>query len=180
MSRAERSLLKKLLKYRGFSLQDFTRMILTVLHAVFFLPGLSFATQLHSNSEGIITHQAGHLFFLVSMVILIFAITDKGLSSQKGWRYIQFSAFVFILWNLSTITTHLLDNQMHLIRTETIADFKIKLIMENNSALLSEIYYVLKLDHLLCVPAMLLLYLGLSNLVLDKKNSPDTKKENMS
>lgn len=49
-----------------------------------FVPVDGLATQLHASSEGIITHQVGHLFFLFSMVALIFTITGKGLDKQKG------------------------------------------------------------------------------------------------
>ncbi len=128
-----------------------------------------YATQLHASSEGIITHQVGHLFFLFSMVALIFTITGKGLDKQKGWRLIQFSAFFFILWNLDTIAAHFFDNQIHAVKIETIAFGKIKITTDNGSSMLAFIYYILKLDHLLCVPAMLFLYKGLSNLVNDQK-----------
>jgi len=129
------------------------------------------ATQLHASSEGIITHQMGHFFFLFSMVVLIFTITDKGLSRQKGWRLIQYSAFFFILWNLDAITAHFFDNQIHAIKIENISFGKIRVITSNDSSVLAWFYYVLKLDHLLCVPAMIFLYKGLSILVGDQKKS---------
>ena len=127
------------------------------------------ATQLHSNSEGIITHQVGHLFFLFSMVALIFTITGKGLDKQKGWRLIQYSAFFFILWNLDAVAAHFFDNQINAVKIENISLGKMKIITNNDSSLLAWFYYILKLDHLLCVPAMLFLYRGLSNLVDDQR-----------
>ncbi len=140
----------------------------TVVLLVFF-PADLFATQLHASSEGIITHQMGHLFFLFSMVTLIFTITGKGLDKQKGWRLIQYSAFFFILWNLDAILAHFLDNQIHAVKIENISLFKIKIISNSSSltgfSILALCYYAIKLDHLLCVPAMLFLYRGLSNLV---------------
>ncbi len=133
------------------------------------LPIDGYATQLHASSEGIITHQVGHLFFLFSMVALIFTITGKGLDKQKGWRLIQYSAFFFILWNLDAITAHFFDNQIHAVKIETISIGKMKIVTNNDSSLLAWFYYVLKLDHLLCVPAMLFLYKGLSSLVDDQR-----------
>lgn len=140
------------------------------------LPDYGYATQLHASSEGIITHQVGHLFFLFSMVALIFTVTGKGLDKQKGWRMIQYSAFFFILWNLDTIAAHFFDNQIHAVKIETISFSQIKVISHNNSLVLAWVYYFLKLDHFLCVPAMLFLYLGLSNLVEDQR-SMATKKD---
>jgi len=129
------------------------------------IPVNAFATQLHASSEGIITHQMGHLFFLTSMVVLIFTITGTGLDKQKGWRRIQYAAFFFILWNLDAVSAHFFDNQIHIVSIENISLFKMRIITNNNSSILAFCYYALKLDHLLCVPAMLFLYKGLSNLV---------------
>ncbi|SDT89919.1 hypothetical protein [Desulfobacula phenolica] len=141
--------------------------LLTILVAAYFilLPTNLYATQLHINSEGIITHQAGHLFFLFSMVTLIFTIKRKGLDKQKGWRLIQYSAFFFIVWNLDVIIAHFLDNQAYAVKIENLSLTRIKVVAQNNSALLAWLYYGLKLDHLLCVPAMILFYKGLSSLV---------------
>jgi len=140
--------------------------------AVFILQPINVsATQLHTSSEGVIIHQIGHLFFLFSMVILIFTIRNKGLDSQKGWRLIQYSAFFFILWNLDTITAHFLDNQIHAVKIENISLTRIKVVTHNDSSLLAWLYYFLKLDHFLCVPAMFFLYRGLSRLVSDQKRA---------
>ncbi len=139
------------------------------LAVVTMLPPECYATQLHASSEGIITHQAGHLFFLFSMVALILTISGKNIGSQKGWRLIQYSAFFFVLWNLDAITAHFLDNQIHAVKIENISLWTLDIVAYNDSQLLGFAYYILKLDHLLCVPAMLLLYKGISSLVNDHK-----------
>ncbi len=140
------------------------------------LPADGYATQLHSSAEGIITHQVGHLFFLFSMVVLIFTITGKGLDKQKGWRLIQYSAVFFILWNLDAFTAHFFDNQIQAVKIENISLDRIRVVTNNDSTVLAWVYYVLKLDHLLCVPAMLFLYKGLSSLVSEQRKRM-TKKE---
>jgi phosphoribosylaminoimidazole-succinocarboxamide synthase len=140
------------------------------------LPLDAYAIQLHTSSEGIITHQIGHLFFLFSMVVLIFTISKKGLASQKGWRLIQYSAFLFILWNISVITAHFLDNQIHVVTMENISLGQTRVTALNGSAFLAWFYYILKLDHLFCVPAMVFFFQGLSNLV-DEQRQMTAKKE---
>lgn len=142
---------------------------------IILIPSEGYAIQLHASSEGIITHQIGHLFFLFSMGALIFTITGKGLDKQQGWRLIQYSAFFFILWNLDAFMAHFLDNQIHAVKIENIALYKIKLITNNNSSLLAWFYYALKLDHLLCVPAIFFLYKGLSSLVKEQKHVMENK-----
>ena len=137
------------------------------------------ALQLHKSSEGIITHQMGHLFFLFSMVSLMVTIIGKGLAGQKGWRFIMYAALFFILWNLNALAAHFLDNQIHAIHTEIVSPGRIKISAANHSQLLVQIYYFLKLDHILCVPAMICLYKGLSCLVNEQMpvNRPMNKKE---
>lgn len=158
-------------KKNPYNIRWFLKFISTMAIAgLILLPIEVSATQIHASAEGIITHQAGHFFFLFSMVALIFTITGKGLNNQKGWRLIQYAAFFFILWNLDAITTHFFDNQIHAVKIENISLTKMKIVTNKNSPLLAWFYYVLKLDHLLCVPAMLLLYHGLSRLVNDQKN----------
>jgi len=44
-----------------------------------------------------------------------------------------------------------------------------RIVTNNDSSLLAWFYYILKLDHLLCVPAMLFFYRGLSKLVDDQR-----------
>jgi len=134
------------------------------------LPGNLYALQFHSSSEGIITHQIGHLFFLFSMVVLMFIISGKGLTIHKGWRLIQLSAFFFILWNGCAIAAHFLDNQIYAVSVEGLANGYANIRTQNNSNLLGWVYYGLKLDHLLCVPAMFLMYKGLSCLVDEQKS----------
>jgi len=140
--------------------------------AAFLIPALPqnlYALQFHSSSEGIITHQIGHMFFLFSMVVLMFIISGKGLTAHKGWRLIQLSAFFFILWNGCAITAHFLDNQIYAVSVERLAKGYAKIRTQNHSGLLGWTYYTLKLDHLLCVPAMFLMYKGLSCLVDEQK-----------
>ena len=143
---------------------------------ILLLPADAHAIQLHLTSEGIITHQMGHIFFLISMVVLIFTVSGKGLDKQKGWRLIQYSAVFFILWNLDAFLGHFLDNQIHAVEIKNISISTMQMEVYNNSPVLYRVYYALKLDHLLAVPAMLLFYMGLSRLVREQGNNP-VKKE---
>lgn len=136
----------------------------------------AYGVQLHLTSEGIITHQMGHLFFLASMVVLIFTLAGKELDRQKSWRRIQYSAFFFILWNICALLAHFLDNQLHVVSMEALSMDRVRVTMHNDSSILLWVYYLLKLDHLLAVPAMLFFLLGLSCMATDQK-SAGTQKE---
>ncbi len=148
---------------------------LTMIAGLILLPLDAHAIQLHDSMQGIITHQVGHLFFLFSMVALIFTISGKGLDKQKGWRLIQYSAVLFVLWNLDTLAAHFVDNQINVVKMENISLTQIKVITNNNSSILAWFYYILKLDHLLCVPAIFFLYKGLSTLVNEQRQLVEKK-----
>ncbi len=152
-----------------FSIQLVLKSMPAIFVCLILLPFNVYATQLHASSEGIITHQVGHVFFLLSMVALIFTITGKELDTQKGWRLIQYSAFFFILWNLDALAAHFLDNQIRAVAMENISLGQIRVVAQNGSSFLAWLYYILKLDHLLCVPAMFFFYRGISSLVKEQQ-----------
>ena len=146
------------------------RQILHVLPlAGLILPDPALAIQLHQGSEGIIVHQVGHLFFLLSMVALIFIITGRRLNREKGWRMIQYSAVLFVIWNLDTILAHFFDNQIRAVIVENVSLWQVKMTAVSGSEFLILFYHSLKLDHLFCVPAIFLFYRGLANILAREK-----------
>ena len=146
-----------------FFLASFSLMILA--------PHPALATQGHGGIEGVYAHQIAHLFFIISMGGLIYWLRQRGLVREKGWQLIQLSAFFFILWNLDAFLVHLLDDQLKIMQVQRIGFWKIQLTDPYNSHALKRLYYFAKLDHLLCVPAIVFLYLGLKRLVKDQRRN---------
>lgn len=143
---------------------------LPVFLAVLFYTKHASATQTHGGLEGIYVHQFTHLFSIVSMGILIFWLRERDLVKQKGWRFIQYSAFFFILWNFDTFLVHLLDEQLEIISVSKIDATRMLIESSRGGGLIEAFYYAAKLDHFLCVPAMWFLYSGLRRL-LKESNS---------
>jgi hypothetical protein len=146
------------------------RIVSLVALAVFtgwLLPANVLAVQEHGAPEGIYSHQGAHLFFTASMGLLIFWLRQRGLVREPGWRYIQYAALFFILWNIDAFMAHFLDEQSGILDTVMTAPGKIKIEVDENLTVLGWLYYMAKLDHLLCVPAMLFLYAGLRRLLKD-------------
>ncbi len=135
-------------------------VVLTILLAA----GPAWATQTHGEPEGLYAHQMAHLFFIFAMGLLIYWLRRRHLVKEKAWRYIQYSAMLLILWNIDTFAVHFLDEQIDLIRTGTLDTWHMRIETAEGHAYLGPIYYLAKLDHLLCVPALLFLYLGLKRL----------------
>jgi hypothetical protein len=128
-------------------------------------PMPALATQAHGDPEGIIAHQIAHVVFIVSMAILIYWLRKRRLVKQAGWKYIQYAALFFILWNLDAFLAHLLDEQLAWIRVEKIGFWQQRITAAQGPDILAPMYYLIKMDHLLCVPAMIFLYMGLNRLL---------------
>ncbi|MGD8519948.1 MAG: hypothetical protein PVF56_02285 [Desulfobacterales bacterium] len=153
-------------------------ILLAIFYGAFIIPGQALATQGHGGIEGVYVHQFAHLFFIISMASLIYWLRERGLVREKGWKYIQYSAFFFILWNLDTMLVHMLDDQFNIIQVESIGTLQIQIndVFNNND--LKIIYYLAKLDHLLCVPAIFFLYIGLKQLL--KQSGDDMTRQGRS
>jgi hypothetical protein len=129
------------------------------------------ATQTHGEPEGLFVHQLAHLFFIFSMGFLIYWLRQRKLVKQKAWRYIQYSAILFILWNVDTFSVHLMDEQVLLIQIRQLDTWHLQIDTATGCRYLGFIYYIAKLDHLLCVPALLCLYLGLRRLYHENQST---------
>ena len=129
------------------------------------MAGPAWATQTHGEPEGLYVHQIAHIFFIVSMGILEFWLRQRNLTDQRGWKYIQLAAVLFILWNIDAALVHFMDEHLDILGISRIDFWNLKIdnIQGQNSITL--IYYFLKLDHLLCVPAMFCLYYGLKTIL---------------
>jgi hypothetical protein len=127
--------------------------------------GPAFATQVHAHPEGLYSHQIAHGFFALSMGILIYWLRQRRLVKEPGWRLIQFAALFFILWNADAMVAHYLDDHSELLRIIDAGSWHAAIVVAGSSDLLTVLYYLVKLDHLLCVPAIVLLTLGLRQLL---------------
>jgi hypothetical protein len=130
-------------------------------------PEAALAVQEHGAPEGIYLHQGAHLFFVASMGLLIYWLRQRRLVRQPGWRCIQYAAFFFILWNLDAFAAHFLDEQSDILDTLPAGSGQLRIEIGDYPVALAWFYYIAKLDHLLCVPAMLFLYAGLRRLLKD-------------
>jgi hypothetical protein len=130
----------------------------------FFFPSVAAATQGHGGPEGLYVHQMAHLFFTFAMGSLIYWLRTRRLVAQAGWRLIQYSALFFMLWNLDAFTVHFLEEQASFLGIHQPRLWLIRIEAPVGWGWLGIAYYAAKLDHLLCVPAMLFLFMGLRRL----------------
>lgn len=140
-----------------------TKLKLFILCIFVLFPKTSFAIQAHGGSEGIIVHQGGHLFFLLSLCALVYWLEKKWFLKGKSRRYFQLFGLFLILWNLDVILMHFLDEQIEIIDISR-SGLDVMINSSSNSQILKYIYYLGKMDHILCVPALIFLYMALNSI----------------
>jgi hypothetical protein len=141
--------------------------LLGVIGLLMVFPGPAAATQVHVPSEGLYVHQIGHLFFAAAMALLIYWLRAGQVAKIRGWRLIRLAAFFFIVWNIDAFAVHILDDRSDLFTTIDEGTWHEAIQFDPRIELLAVLYYLGKMDHLLCAPAMILLYLGLRSLLRD-------------
>lgn len=125
------------------------------------------ATQIHSGPEGLYAHQFAHLFFVISMAVLMYWLKKMKLIHHRGWRYIFYASLLFALWNLDAMLVHYLDGTEGFATFQKVNGWEGSVKIKTESWLVALIYYTAKLDHLFCVPAIIFWFLGLRALYDD-------------
>lgn len=125
----------------------------------------AWALQTHAGVEGLYVHQGAHIFLAFSLLIFVLNIHRSRLARQRAWRLLSSGAILLILWNLWAFAGH----------QSAFAMPESSFIMEKGhvtpSLLITSwqevLYYLLQMDHLLCLPALLCFYAGLRILLDD-------------
>ncbi len=123
------------------------------------VPGEALALQVHGEPEGLYVHQMAHLFYMVALGYFFWDIR-RTVFADRGWRWLQLFCVLMVCWNLLAFIGHLagvyLDPQALLqtdcyLQTQLLSPFTFHTFL----------YFITKLDHLIYVPALLCLFLGL-------------------
>jgi len=142
---------------------------LVALSWIILSPNPALATCDYGRPEGVHTHQLAHIFFIISMGVLIYRLRSKNPPLSSGWRFIQYSALFFILWSIDAFTVHFLEEQFNIIQIKTIGPWQIKIKDCFDCNLLKFFYYLARMDYLLFMPAFIFLYFGLKRLFKESR-----------
>jgi len=133
-------------------------LIICLLHTLFSAsPAL--AIQSHGPPEGLYVHQIGHLLFGLAMVGFALRIHMSHLSEDRAWRFMAVGAILLACWNIWAFIAHIVAKNIsagHFLLNEQ--GIRTALVMDTP---VTWFYYLLKMDHLICVPALLFIYLAL-------------------
>lgn len=121
-----------------------------------------FALQMHGGPEGLYVHQGAHLFLIVSLIIFLINIRRSRLDLDSAWRLIFGGAFLLVLWNIWAFIGHVTEASMPESLLVVLPDRSIPSLAVQSWREVA--YYILKMDHLLCLPALMLFCAGLKKL----------------
>lgn len=117
----------------------------------------AWAVQAHGGSEGLVSHQIGHLLFTIGMGYLVLRLRSMRQSSS-GWFEFKIFIWLLIVWNVVTFSGHWMNEYVE--NEKFIKDHAntLSFTIEN---LFDAIYYLTRLDHLILVPSLAFLLIAL-------------------
>ena len=125
------------------------------------------AFQSHTGYEGLCVHQMAHVIFAIAMGILAYWLHANKFTDQKGWRLVQISCLLFILWNMDAFAGHWVEERIPDGSLVGEPDWTQRIAVDVEWV---TAYYILKMDHLWCVPAIVCLFAGIRLLFLSALN----------
>jgi len=134
---------------------------LFILEYVISGPTAAMAFQSHPAPEGLYVHQLAHGFFILAMTVLAYWLQVNGFTRERGWRLIQVSCILLIIWNLVAATGHWVEERISPDVILGEPDWTQRIVV---NSVWTGLYYALKLDHLVSVPAGIFLLLGIRSL----------------
>jgi len=143
----------------SFGNRTLNTMIILTAVILLGLPTQAMALQPHGGPEGLYIHQGAHIIFMIAMISFAMRIYRSPLINKKAWRLMSFGAWLLALWNLWAFSGHILE--------EIISDSHLIKLSGDDTPYLQitswkeVLYYFLKMDHLICLPAVFFFYLGI-------------------
>ncbi|GAB4341348.1 MAG: hypothetical protein Kow0089_15630 [Desulfobulbaceae bacterium] len=132
-------------------------LLVPVLLLLLLLPESSWAVQQHGGTEGLISHQVGHLLFICGM-LYVFLRLRRFSARSAGWSEFRLFVTLIILWNLLTFYGHwhheLVDPDKFMKVNGRTTGFHVSTPMD-------ALFFLSRLDHLLLLPAFLCLLMAL-------------------
>ncbi len=138
------------------------------------LPDNALAFQPHAYS-GLYIHQLAHFFLIVSLFSFIAKVRQTRLASLSAWQYIIAGTWLLMLWSAATMVGHFLD--LHIDEDSFFLPPGADIPLLRLTGWKEALYYILRLDHLIAVPAMFLFYRGLK-LLREGQAAPSSSGQN--
>jgi len=129
------------------------------------LPANAWALQSHGAPEGLYVHQMAHVFVALAMAYWFWDIRRSSFKG-KGWRYLQIFCVLMLAWNIVAFTGHAVAVSLDVEHISTTTGYLSSRIV-GPMDLHKIIYYMTRFDHVVIVPALFFLFLGVRSLYRD-------------
>lgn len=134
---------------------------IVILGSFLMLPENALALQSHRYPEGLYVHQMAHVFFLLALGYLYWDIRRTRFTG-KGWRYLEIFCIIMMCWNMVAFTGHAID--VYAENILTITDDYLWSKIQGPINFHKLLFYLAKFDHMLAVPGLLFLFIGMRSL----------------
>jgi hypothetical protein len=122
----------------------------------------AYAFQTHSSTEGLYAHEFSHLLYAFSVIWLGYRIKKSNLAGKRPWRLISIGMFILAIWNLWAFCGHIVEYLLPSGHLGPIPGTDMPGILI--TSWMDVAYYILKFDNLISVPALWLIYMGLTDM----------------
>ncbi|MDR3089040.1 MAG: hypothetical protein LBU39_04395 [Desulfobulbaceae bacterium] len=147
----------------GFRLKWWALVVAPAL--LFFDADAAHALQSHGGIEGMVVHQFAHAHYIVALAVLWWDLSRPDFVARP-WPLLRCFCVLMILWNCLAIVGHFA--QLSLPESDIITDDGyLSAFLLLPLSLNHWLYYVAALDHLLCAPALLCLFLAMRRFYCD-------------
>jgi hypothetical protein len=143
------------MKERSSLFKSLTPVITFILACLWAVP--AFAVQAHGGSEGLVSHQVGHILFISGMIYMLYRVYHNHITGP-GWFEFKGFLWLIISWNILTFTGHLMRE---FVNPDRFMKDGVHIISFAITDLFDAIFYLTRLDHLLLVPSFLFLVVAL-------------------
>ncbi|MCP3923283.1 MAG: hypothetical protein GY714_11930 [Desulfobacterales bacterium] len=117
----------------------------------------AWAVQSHGGVEGLVSHQIGHILFLIGLGYLLFHLYQIQ-KKDPGWLEFKIFLWLIIAWNVVTFSGHLINE---FVAPEKFVKDSGTVVAYYIEDFTDVIFYLTRLDHLLLVPSLVFLLLAL-------------------
>lgn len=135
---------------------------LFVFLIVFTVPRAAWALQSHGSPEGIYVHQMAHVLFFGSLLYLYWDLRRSSFEG-RGWTYLQCFCMLMMTWNVIAFTGHAVAIHLESGFITTAKSYLHSQLMGPMN-LHKVVFYLTRFDHLVVVPALFFLFMGLRSL----------------
>lgn len=139
-------------------------------------PDCAWALQSHGAPEGLYVHQMAHIHFFGALLYLYWDIRRSSFEG-RGWNYLQWFCILMALWNVVAFAGHAASLTLDMSHFSSGYNY-LQATLLAPITLNKFIFYLAKFDHLICVPALYLLFIGLRSFYRDveKQEAREAKK----